>query len=143
MLGEAAGKTELDWLVGGSSSQVLALPEGLSLGPIRSMVHLAEGKCEPCPTPDASPCTQGRTRAPGRSPPLHTHFLWLLPAVRKPPWAISPTLSFSAAFLGSVVYFPCLYLLASLSLFQSLRSGSPPPTPQGLPLSRSPWPLCP
>lgn len=51
--------------------------------------------------------------------------------------------SFSAAFLGSVVYFQCLYLLASLSLFQSLRSGSPPPTPQGLPLSRSPWPLCP
>ena len=33
MLGEATGKTELDWLVGGSSSRVLALPEGLSLGP--------------------------------------------------------------------------------------------------------------
>lgn len=104
MLGEATGKTELDWLMGGSSSRVLALPEGLSLGPIPPVVHLAEGKCEPCPMPDASPCTQGRTRAPGQSPPLHTHFLWLLPAVRKPPWAISPTL-----FLSSLSWKCCLF----------------------------------
>lgn len=129
--------------MGGNSSPVLALPEGLSFGLIPPGVHLAEGKCKSCPTSAASPCTQDHTRTPGQSPPLHTHFPRLLPAARKPPWAVSPMLSFSAAFLGRVVYFQCLHLLTSLSLFQSLRSGSPPPTPQGLPLSRSPWPLCP
>lgn len=140
MLGEATGKTELDWLVGGSSSRVLALPEGLSLGPSLPWFILLRENANLAPRQMLLPAPR---TAPGPWEVLHTHFLWLLPAARKPPWAISPMLSFSAAFLGSVVYFQCLHLLASLSLFQSLRSGSPPPTPQGLPLSRSPWPLCP
>ena len=128
--------------MGGNSTRVLALPEGLSFGPTLPGAHLAEGKCKSWPASAASPCTQDRTRTPGRSPPPHT-LPPAPPAARKSPWAISPRLSFSAAFLGRVVYFQCLHLLASLSLFQSLRSGSPPPTPQGLPLSRSPCPLCP
>lgn len=70
MLGEATGKTELDWLVGGSSSRVLALPEGLSLGPslpwfilLRENANLA---------PRQMPLSAPRT-APGPREGLH-HF---------------------------------------------------------------------
>lgn len=106
MFGEATGKTGAGLARGGSSSRVLALPEGLSLGPSLPWFILLEGKCEPRPMPDASVCTQDCTRAPGRSPPLTSHTLPLASRPRgKPAWAISPTLSFSAAFLEVLFIF--------------------------------------
>ena len=95
---------QLAWLMGGNSTRVLALPEGLSFGPIPPGVHLADGKCKSWPTSAASPCTQDRTRTPGRSPPLHT----FPPA---PPGSTEASLGRqpNALFLSSLSWKSCLF----------------------------------
>ena len=69
---------------------------------IPPVVHLAEGKCEPRPTPDASACTQDRTRALGSSP--HT-----LPLA--PPGSAEASLGHqpNALFLSRLSWKCCLF----------------------------------
>lgn len=89
------------------------------------------------------PCVWDHTLAlpwdGAQSPPTDPLFFLLLSASFKPPRATKLSLffSFSATFLGRVVYSHCL--TSHLPLFYSLWSGSLL-APQGLPSSRSLWP---
>lgn len=79
----------------------------VSLLGLSTVVHPARGKegtssClgqMPLPVPGTTPWAQGQ------SPPIHTHFLWFLPAALKPPWASSLALSL---FLSRLSWKSCL-----------------------------------